>query len=133
MRKASATTASSILETIPAGLTAKQQQAVDLLSSRGGEMSVRALENAGVSAAVLSALVKKNIVRIERRPRRHTLDAFLAGLDPASVGEIRYSLEQTRGHRDDPQVARHLRAVSARRRHRQRKDRGVHRGDARRR
>jgi len=84
-----------ILETIPAGLTAKQQQAVDLLSSRGVEMSVRALENAGVSAAVLSALAKKNIVRIERRARRHTLDAFLAGLDPASVGEIRHSLEQT--------------------------------------
>jgi primosomal protein N' (replication factor Y) len=84
-----------ILETVPAGLTAKQQQAVDLLSSRGVEMSVRALENAGVSAAVLSALAKKNIVRIERRARRHTLDAFLAGLDPASVGEIRHSLEQT--------------------------------------
>ena len=84
-----------ILETVPAGLTAKQQQAVDLLSSRGVEMSVRAMENAGVSAAVLSALAKKNIVRIERRARRHTLDAFLAGLDPASVGEIRHSLEQT--------------------------------------
>ena len=84
-----------ILETIPAGLTAKQQQAVDLLSSRGVEMSVRALENAGVSTAVLSALTKKNIVRIERRARRHTLDAFLAGLDPASVGEIRHSLEQS--------------------------------------
>ncbi|HEV7488127.1 MAG TPA: primosomal protein N' [Thermoanaerobaculia bacterium] len=84
-----------ILETVPAGLTAKQQQAVDLLSARGVEMSVRALETAGVSAAVLSALAKKNIVRIERRARRHTLDAFLAGLDPASVGEIRHSLEQT--------------------------------------
>jgi len=84
-----------ILETVPAGLTAKQQQAVDLLSARGVEMSVRALENSGVSAAVLSALAKKNIVRIERRARRHTLDAFLAGLDPASVGEIRHSVEQT--------------------------------------
>jgi primosomal protein N' (replication factor Y) len=84
-----------ILETVPAGLTAKQHQAVDLLSSRGVEMSVRAMENAGVSAAVLSALAKKNIVRIERRARRHTLDAFLAGLDPASVGEIRHSIEQT--------------------------------------
>jgi primosomal protein N' (replication factor Y) len=84
-----------ILDTAPSGLTAKQQQAVDVLSARGGEMSVRALELAGVSAAVLSALAKKSIVRIERRARRHTLDAFLAGLDPASVGEIRHSLEQT--------------------------------------
>src|SRR3954470_2637593 len=84
-----------ILETPPDGLTAKQQQAVDLLSSRGGEMSVRALETAGVSTAVLAGLTKKDIVRIERRARRHTLDAFLAGLDPASVGEIRHSIEQT--------------------------------------
>jgi primosomal protein N' (replication factor Y) len=84
-----------MLETVPAGLTSKQQHAVDLLSSRGVEMSVRAMENAGVSAAVLSALAKKGIVRIERRARRHTLDAFIAGLDPASVGEIRHSIEQT--------------------------------------
>jgi primosomal protein N' (replication factor Y) len=84
-----------VLDTAPAVLTAKQQQAVDLLSARGGEMPVRALEIAGVSAAVLAALAKKSIVRIERRARRHTLDAFLAGLDPASVGEIRHSIEQT--------------------------------------
>jgi primosomal protein N' (replication factor Y) len=83
-----------VLETPPDGLTAKQQQAVELLASRGGEMSVRALENAGVSAAVLGALSKKSVIRIERRARRHTLDAFLAGLDPASVGEIRHSEEQ---------------------------------------
>src|SRR5438552_2022401 len=74
--------------------TEKQQRVLDLLSSRGGEMSVAALEHAGVSAAVLSALAKKNAVRIDRRPRRHTLDAFLSGLDPASVGEIRHSVEQ---------------------------------------
>ena len=83
-----------VLETDPGGLTPKQQHAVELLSQRGGELSVRALENAGVSAAVLSAIAKKNIVRIERRPRRHTLDAFLAGLDAAEVVEIRYSEEQ---------------------------------------
>lgn len=83
-----------ILETPPGGLTPKQQQAVELLAARGGEMSVRALENAGVSTAVLGALTKKSVIRIERRPRRHTLDAFLAGLDAASVGEIRHSEEQ---------------------------------------
>ncbi len=83
-----------VLETPPDALTAKQQQAVELLASRGGEMPVRALENAGVSAAVLGALSKKSVIRIERRARRHTLDAFLAGLDPASVGDIRHSEEQ---------------------------------------
>ncbi|HEX2059554.1 MAG TPA: primosomal protein N', partial [Thermoanaerobaculia bacterium] len=83
-----------ILESDPGGLTPKQQAAVELLRSRGGELSVKALENAGVSAAVLSALVKKEVVRIERRARRHTLDAFLAGLEDAAIGEIRYSDEQ---------------------------------------
>ncbi len=83
-----------VLETDPGGLTPKQQAAVELLQTRGGELSVRALEHGGVSAAVLSALVKKEVVRIERRARRHTLDAFLAGLGEAGAGEIRYSAEQ---------------------------------------
>jgi len=83
-----------VLESDPGGLTAKQLGAVDLLRARGGELSVRALEHAGVSAAVLSALVKKNVIRIERRARRHTLDAFLAGLEGVATGEIRYSGEQ---------------------------------------
>src|SRR5437763_565263 len=84
----------AVLETTPAGLTPKQESAVALLRARGGETAVRALENGGVSASVLSKLVAKNVVRIERRARRHTLDAFLAGLDPAAVPEIRYSEEQ---------------------------------------
>jgi primosomal protein N' (replication factor Y) len=84
----------AILESTPAGLTPKQEGAVELLRARGGEATVRALENAGVSAAVLSKLVQKGVVRLERRPRRHTLDAFLAGLDPAAATEIRYNDEQ---------------------------------------
>jgi primosomal protein N' (replication factor Y) len=83
-----------VLESDPGALTPKQQHAVELLRARGGELSVRALEHAGVSAAVLSALVRKSVVKIERRARRHTLDAFLAGLDEAGAGEIRYSEEQ---------------------------------------
>jgi primosomal protein N' (replication factor Y) (superfamily II helicase) len=83
-----------VMESDPGALTPKQQSAVDRLQTRGGEMSIRALEHAGVSAAVLSALTKKGVVRIERRPRRHTLDAFLAGLGDAAAPEIRYSGEQ---------------------------------------
>ncbi|HEX6101040.1 MAG TPA: primosomal protein N' [Thermoanaerobaculia bacterium] len=83
-----------VLESDPGGLTPKQATAVALLQARGGELSVRALEHAGVSAAVLSALVKKSVVRVERRARRHTLDAFLAGLDGVETPEIRYSGEQ---------------------------------------
>jgi len=75
-------------------LSPKQQAAIDLLASRGGELSVRALEHGGVSAAILSALAKKSVVRIERRARRHTLDAFLAGLEGVATGEISYSFEQ---------------------------------------
>jgi len=82
-----------VLEAAAGPLTPKQQHAVELLEKRGGEMSVAALEHAGVSAAVLGALAKKSIVRIERRARRHTLDAFLAGLESAPE-EIRYSVEQ---------------------------------------
>jgi len=83
-----------VFETAPDLLKGKQLEAVELLQSRGGEMSVRALENAGIGASTLSTLARKEIVRIERRPRRHTLDAFLAGLDPASISEFRYSAEQ---------------------------------------
>ena len=85
-----------ILDSDAGALTPKQQAGVDLLRARGGEHSVRALEHAGVSAAILSALTKKKVVRIERRARRHTLDAFLAGLEGAEVGEIRHSFEQRR-------------------------------------
>ncbi|MFZ2492330.1 MAG: primosomal protein N' [Thermoanaerobaculia bacterium] len=75
-------------------LTPKQEAAVEILRKRNGEASVRALEHAGVTTSVLNALVKKGAVRVERRPRRHTLDAFLAGLDDTAAGEIRYSSEQ---------------------------------------
>ncbi len=84
----------AVLESSAGGLSAKQQSAVDLLGGRGGEMSVRALEHAGISSAVLGALVRKDVVRMERRPRRHTLDAFLAGLDGVSAGELRYADQQ---------------------------------------
>ena len=84
----------AILDAEPGLLTDKQLAAVERLRKRGGELSVRALEHEGVSAAVLSALVRKGIVRIERRPRRHTLDAFLAGLDPVGAGELIYSRQQ---------------------------------------
>jgi primosomal protein N' (replication factor Y) len=83
-----------VLETSPGSLGPKQQLVHDLLAARGGEMAIRALEAAGASPSSIETLAKKKIVRIERRPRRHTLDAFLAGLDAQPAGEIRYSAEQ---------------------------------------
>jgi primosomal protein N' (replication factor Y) len=84
----------AILESDPAGLTAKQQAVVELLQTRGGEALVRSLEHAGGTPAVLSALIKKSVLKIERRPRRHTLDAFLAGLETSDAGDILHSDEQ---------------------------------------
>jgi primosomal protein N' (replication factor Y) len=83
-----------ILESDGEDVPQKQKLAIEALRARGGEAAVRALESAGISASTIATLAKKGIVRIERRPRRHTLDAFLAGLDPVSVVEIRYSAEQ---------------------------------------
>ncbi len=79
----------AVLESDSEDLPAKQREAVELLRARGGEVSARAL-----SPSTLNTLARKKIIRIERRPRRHTLDAFLAELDPAAVGEIRYSTAQ---------------------------------------
>jgi primosomal protein N' (replication factor Y) (superfamily II helicase) len=84
----------AVLESSLGGLTDKQQAAVDLLQARGGEMAVRALDHAGFSSAILSALVKKGVIRVERRARRHTLDAFLAGLEHVGAGELRYAEQQ---------------------------------------
>jgi primosomal protein N' (replication factor Y) len=84
----------AILETTPDSLTEKQRTAVDLLQKRGGEVAVRALGHGGISPAVLAGLARKGIVRIEKRARRHTLDAFLAGLDAVSAGELKYSEQQ---------------------------------------
>ncbi|HEX9501332.1 MAG TPA: DEAD/DEAH box helicase, partial [Thermoanaerobaculia bacterium] len=69
----------------------KQRAAIEFLRSRGGESLLSALP---VGPSTINTLARKGMIRIERRPRRHTLDAFLAGLDPASVREIRYSAEQ---------------------------------------
>ena len=73
-------------------LTPKQAQAAALLEERGGELPIAALRGAGVSDAVLAAMAKKGTVKLERRPRRHTIDAFVSGM--ATAGEIVYSAEQ---------------------------------------
>jgi primosomal protein N' (replication factor Y) len=68
-------------------LTAKQQAIVDQL--KNGPQPVAALNG---SDGVIATLAKKNVIRIERRARKHTLDAFLSGHE--AVEEFRYSKEQ---------------------------------------
>jgi primosomal protein N' (replication factor Y) len=71
----------------PSKLTDKQQRIVDQLQD--GARPVAALEG---SDGIIAALVKKSVIRIERRPRRHTLDAFLSGHE--APDEFNYSKEQ---------------------------------------
>jgi primosomal protein N' (replication factor Y) (superfamily II helicase) len=70
--------------------TAKQQSVIDQLRALGGQALVRTLE---AGEAVLANMVRKGFIRIDRRPRRHTLDAFLSGAPP-TPDEFRYSAEQ---------------------------------------
>ena len=73
-----------------ATLPPKQREAVDLLRTRGGEVSVKAL-----SPSTVNTLARKGIIRVERRPRRHTLDSFLTDVGPPpSAAEFHYSHEQ---------------------------------------
>jgi primosomal protein N' (replication factor Y) len=83
-----------VLESSAEALPPKQQAVLDLLMARGGELSTKALERARISMSPVETLVRKGIVRIERRARRHTLDAFLAGLPDVHAPEIEYSVEQ---------------------------------------
>ncbi|HVT42756.1 MAG TPA: primosomal protein N' [Thermoanaerobaculia bacterium] len=83
-----------ILEVIADDLPAKQQAVVDLLRKHGGEVSHRALRSAGMSDSSIGTLVRKGIVRIDKRHRMHTLDAFFADLESVRLGEINHSGEQ---------------------------------------
>ncbi|HXI12447.1 MAG TPA: primosomal protein N' [Thermoanaerobaculia bacterium] len=84
----------AVLRKEEAGLPPRQQEVVDLLIARGGELSIRALEAQKVSDSTIRTLLKKDVLAIERRPRRHTLDAFFASLDAVDIGTVVYSAEQ---------------------------------------
>jgi len=73
-----------VFDTAAEMLKGKQLEATELLQARGGEMSVRALENAGIGASTLSTLARKKIVRIERR----ILSAHKLGRSCISCREI---------------------------------------------
>ncbi len=71
----------------PHTLTPKQQSVVVQLAH--GDLPVRSL---GASASIINTLARNNVISIERRPRRHTLDAFLT--EPVTIAEFKYSAEQ---------------------------------------
>lgn len=68
---------------------AKPAQSKVVAQLRGGALPVKALD---ASDSVIRTLAKNGIIRIERRVRRHTLDAFLTG--NTTVAEFTYSKEQ---------------------------------------
>ena len=68
---------------------AKPAQSKVVAQLRDGAPPVKALD---ASDSVIRTLAKNGIIRIERRVRRHTLDAFLTG--NTKVAEFTYSKEQ---------------------------------------
>ncbi|HJT16750.1 MAG TPA: primosomal protein N', partial [Thermoanaerobaculia bacterium] len=70
---------------LPVLHTQKQQTVIDLL--KNGELPAKDL-----SASIVNTLAQKGIVTIERRARKHALDAFIGGI--AATNELTYSAEQ---------------------------------------
>jgi len=83
-----------ILDNELEGLPARQQDILDILRSHGGELAHRTLRHRGASDSTIGTLVKKGVLRIEKRPSRHTLDAFLAAPGTTSSGDLLHSAEQ---------------------------------------
>jgi primosomal protein N' (replication factor Y) len=77
------------------GLPEKRQAVVDALRRAGNEALHSVLVESGLSASSIGTLERQGIVRIEKRTRRHTLDAFFSGLSHAPLGDLVYSPEQS--------------------------------------
>jgi primosomal protein N' (replication factor Y) (superfamily II helicase) len=75
-------------------LPPKRQAIVDALRASGCEALHSALVEAGLSASSISTLERRGVVRVEQRPRRHSLDAFFSASSLDPLGELNYSTEQ---------------------------------------
>ena len=69
-----------ILESPPPLLPTKQQAVIDLLTAAGGEASYADLIANGASGASISTLTRKGVVRVERRPRSHSMSSFVTAI-----------------------------------------------------
>lgn len=81
-----------VLESPPSVLPSKQQDVIDLLTAAGNAAPRTSLLAAGASGSSIATLVRKGVLRTERRPRTHSLDAFIAGI--TATREIAHSAEQ---------------------------------------
>ncbi|MGA7616585.1 MAG: primosomal protein N' [Thermoanaerobaculia bacterium] len=75
-------------------LTPKQTEIVSFIRDAGGEVPLKALENAGLSRSAAMTLARRGVIAFQDKPRRHTLDAFLSRLGPATVGDLVHTGEQ---------------------------------------
>jgi primosomal protein N' (replication factor Y) len=67
-----------VLDSPPSVLPPKQQAVVDLLLEAGGTLPYSALIELGASGSAVSTLAKRDVVKIEKRPRQHGIASFVA-------------------------------------------------------
>lgn len=73
-------------------LPPKQADVMSILDAMGGEALHSTLVAAGASPSSIGTLSRKNLLRVEKRPRTHALDAFLSPSTPAP--DFRLTAEQ---------------------------------------
>jgi primosomal protein N' (replication factor Y) (superfamily II helicase) len=78
--------------TEPRATNEKQQLAIDLLDSAGGEIAWNELVERGASSSSIATLVRKGDFVVDRRPVERSLDSFF--LDGRVVGELELSAPQ---------------------------------------
>lgn len=67
-----------VLDSPPPVLPAKQQTVVDILSVAGGELAYSQLLEQGASGSAVTTLIRKGVVRVERRPRRQGVHSYFS-------------------------------------------------------
>jgi primosomal protein N' (replication factor Y) len=81
-----------ILDSPPPVLSDKQQFVVDLLEAAGGELPYSEILERGGSGSAVSTLLRKSVLRVEQRPRRRGLGAFVT--DFGGALKLKHTTEQ---------------------------------------
>jgi primosomal protein N' (replication factor Y) (superfamily II helicase) len=84
-----------ILESPPSLLPDRQQQVVELLRAAGGELPYGRLLELGASGSSVQTLIRKNVLRVDKRPARGNIDAFISGPIAGALLDLRHSEEQS--------------------------------------
>jgi primosomal protein N' (replication factor Y) (superfamily II helicase) len=84
-----------VLESPPPLLPDKQQQVAELLLAAGGELPYSRLIELGASGSSVQTLIRKNVLRVDKRPARGNIDAFISGPIAGALLDLRHSEEQS--------------------------------------